>query len=46
VEVRELAHCVLPPCVLVAIVAVCQTVTGFGRDVEKPGGKIEQKARK
>jgi predicted small secreted protein len=44
--VREPGHCVLPPCVLVATVAACQTVAGFGKDVEKLGGKSEQKAKK
>jgi predicted small secreted protein len=43
---QALARRVLPPCVLVATVAVCQTVAGFGKDAEKPGRRIEQKARK
>ena len=30
--------------VLVAFVAGCNTVEGFGRDVEKLGDKIERKA--
>ncbi len=26
--------------------AACQTMEGFGKDVEKVGGKIEEKAKK
>ena len=34
--------------VLIAVFALgaCQTMEGFGRDVEKVGGKIEEKAKK
>jgi len=30
----------------VFMLGACQTMEGFGRDVEKVGGKIEEKAKK